>query len=324
MISIQALKDSLYRHEAEPFAEALIRAVEARITDPNHGDLHRWLKALEELPHIEPVTVSLDSSAITVNSPIDLTEDTSLALKTTLKHLMPWRKGPYRFFDCFVDTEWRSDWKWDRLKDAISPLNRRKVLDIGCGNGYHLWRMKAQDPRLVIGVDPSLLFTCQFAAFNHYAQQTDIHLLPLKMEALPTNTHFYDTVFSMGVLYHRRSPIDYLRELWGQMRPGGELVLETLVVDGDATTVLVPVDRYARMRNVWFIPSAEALEMWLKRTGFSHIRLVEQSVTSIEEQRSTDWMQYESLAESLDPSDCSLTLEQLPAPKRAILVATRL
>ena len=323
LVDIASLRDSLIKHEAETFAEILVDAVEQRLSDPNHGDLHRWLSALQTLPDITVSRTEMDADAITLLADTPLPPEKADALHSALKGLMPWRKGPYQFFDTFIDTEWRSDWKWDRLKDAISPLKNRKVLDIGCGNGYHLWRMKAMGARLVLGVDPSLLFACQFAAFNHYAREPDIFLLPIKMEALPQHTDFFDTVFSMGVLYHRRSPVDYLKELFGQLRRGGELVLETLVIEGDATSVLVPEDRYARMRNVWFIPSAAALSLWLRRTGFCDVRIIDESTTSVNEQRSTDWMMYESLAESLDPDDCNFTVEGLPAPRRAVIVATR-
>ena len=44
----------------------------------------------------------------------------------------------------------------------------------------------------------------------------------------------------MGVLYHRASPFDCLLQLKNQLTKGGELILETLVVDGDENTVLVP------------------------------------------------------------------------------------
>ena len=53
----------------------------------------------------------------------------------------------------------------------------------------------------------------------------------------------------MGVLYHRKDPINHLEHLKRWVKPGGQLVLETLVVDGDETTCLVPPDRYARMNN---------------------------------------------------------------------------
>jgi tRNA (mo5U34)-methyltransferase len=142
-------------------------------------------------------------------------------------------------------------------------------------------------------------------------------------EDLPQKLSCFDTVFSMGVLYHRRAPFDHLEELKNALRPGGELVLETLVVEGDANTVLLPRDRYAQMRNVWFIPSALALENWLQRLGFVNIRTVNINQTSVEEQRSTAWMNFQSLADFLDPNDSSKTIEGYPAPRRAVVIAEK-
>jgi len=175
----------------------------------------------------------------------------------------------------------------------------------------------------VVGIDPATLFLCQFEAIKRLAGGSPpIHLLPLGIEELPPLDAF-DTVFSMGVLYHRRSPIDHLFQLRDQLRCGGELVLETLVVDGDENTVLMPQDRYGKMNNVWFLPSVDALMLWLKKADFIDIRCVDIDVTSLAEQRRTDWMKNESLADYLDPSDITLTVEGYPAPKRATIIATK-
>ena len=205
----------------------------------------------------------------------------------------------------------------------IASLKGRHVLDVGCGSGYHMWRMLGEEAELVVGIDPSALFLCQFTAIKQLAGNPDsIHFLPLGIEELPKLERF-DTVFSMGVLYHRRSPIDHLFQLRDQLRDGGELVLETLIIDGGPNEVLVPGDRYAQMRNVWFIPSAAALVGWLEKCGFENVRIVDQSLTTTDEQRRTSWMRNDSLAEFLDPIDSTLTIEGHPAPKRAVLIASR-
>ena len=126
----------------------------------------------------------------------------------------------------------------------------------------------------------------------------------------------------MGVFYHRRSPVDHILQLRDCLKPGGELVLETLVIDGDEKQVLVPEDRYGKMRNVWFIPSCDAVMLWMRRCGLKDIALVDVTPTSTNEQRKTEWMQYESLADYLDPDDPQKTVEGYPAPKRAIFTAT--
>ena len=133
----------------------------------------------------------------------------------------------------------------------------------------------------------------------------------------------FDTVFSMGVLYHRKSPLDHLSQLKNQLRKGGELVLETLVVDGDVNTALVPADRYAKMKNVYFIPSVECLINWLQKTGFNNVRCVDVALTSLQEQRKTEWLENESLIDFLDPQDHSKTIEGYPAPKRAVILANK-
>lgn len=284
-----------------------------------HGDYARWSRVLTELPEIENAQGHFDSAAITV----DGASRDPLQLQRALKGLMPWRKGPYQFADTLVDSEWRSDFKWQRLLPFLSSLQGRRVLDVGCGNGYHCWRMLDQAPDLVLGIEPSVLFNLQFYAVQKYLKRPEIHMLPIGIEAMPMEMNWFDSLFSMGVLYHRRSPIDHLLHLKNLLRVGGELCLETLVIDGGKGDVLVPPQRYARMNNVWFIPSAQELANWLQRCGFVDVRIVDVSVTSTEEQRTTDWMQFESLAQSLDPQNPLLTLEGLPAPRRAVLLATR-
>lgn len=306
-------------------AGAWVRLLPAQLAEAfderTHGDLLKWRAAIDELPAVEPGCVNL-AEMVSIGEATDLSEQQLRQLVRGLQKLHPWRKGPYRLFGVDIDTEWRSDWKWDRVRSHIAPLQNRAVLDIGCGNGYHLWRMLGARARLVIGIDPTLLSVMQFqAVYKLYGAEAPLYLLPLKVEQLPLEMKVFDTVFSMGVLYHRRSPIDHLLELKGCLRPGGELVLETLVVDGGADTVLFPEARYAQMRNVWFLPSCELLMAWMRRCGFKNIRLCDVTKTTVNEQRSTEWMRFNSLKDFLDPHDQALTCEGLPAPVRATVVA---
>ncbi|ANP76164.1 tRNA 5-methoxyuridine(34)/uridine 5-oxyacetic acid(34) synthase CmoB [Vibrio sp. 10N.222.51.C8] len=287
-----------------------------------HGDFDRWLRALNKIPQDVPDQVDLKNS-VTIGSSTPYHTGELKKLESLLKTFHPWRKGPYTVHDIHIDTEWRSDWKWDRVLPHISPLKNRSVLDVGCGNGYHMWRMLGEGARLTVGIDPSHLFLVQFEAIRKLmGDDQRAHLLPLGIEQLP-KLEAYDTVFSMGVLYHRRSPLDHLIQLKDQLVSGGELVLETLVIEGDENAVLVPVDRYAQMRNVYFFPSARALKRWLEQVGFEDVRIVDENVTTIGEQRTTEWMTHNSLPDYLDPNDPSKTVEGHPAPRRAILVATK-
>ncbi|WP_323754697.1 tRNA 5-methoxyuridine(34)/uridine 5-oxyacetic acid(34) synthase CmoB [Marinobacter sp.] len=315
--------DYLNNSDQKAWAEALTGQLIRRFEDNPHGDMARWQAALEALPKNVSANVELNSSAVTVASDQPLNQQDAEHLELGLRGLMPWRKGPFNFFGTHVDTEWRSDWKWDRVAPHLAELKGRTILDVGCGSGYHCWRMAGAGARQVVGIDPGLLFMFQFLAVKGYLGDVPVDLLPIRMEDLPANLEHFDTTFSMGVLYHRRSPIDHLLDLKGTLRRGGELVLETLVVDGPEGFSLMPEDRYGQMRNVWFLPSCPTLIRWLERAGFRNARVVDVSDTTTEEQRQTDWMRFNSLADFLDPNDPTKTIEGYPGPKRATLIAEK-
>ncbi|EKK5267742.1 tRNA 5-methoxyuridine(34)/uridine 5-oxyacetic acid(34) synthase CmoB [Cronobacter dublinensis] len=302
--------------------ETLPAQVAAWQRDALHGQFKQWKNSLDNLPALVPDRLDLLHS-VSAQSDTPLSDGQRKRIEQLLRTLMPWRKGPFSLYGIDIDTEWRSDLKWDRVLPHITPLAGRTILDVGCGSGYHLWRMVGAGAQLAVGIDPTQLFLCQFEAVRKLlGGDNRAHVLPLGIEQMPALNAF-DTVFSMGVLYHRRSPLEHLWQLKDQLVNEGELVLETLVVEGDENTVLVPGERYAQMRNVYFIPSAPALKNWLEKCGFVDVRIVDYSVTTVEEQRRTAWMQTESLADFLDPQDATKTREGYPAPLRAVLVARK-
>lgn len=307
-----------------PFADDLLAAL-APVEEAGHGDLPKWRAALAALPEISNPELTF-TPMLKVTA--DLSAEESAALVAALKVFHPWRKGPFQLFDQFIDTEWRSDWKWQRVLPHIQPLKGRRVLDVGCGNGYYLWRMLGEGATQVLGVDPMWLFRMQHEVLRHCfggelspAQQ--IEMLPLGVDDLAADAAYFDTVFSMGVLYHRRDPVEHVRQLLAQLRPGGELVLETLVIAGDEDITLEPQGRYAQMRNVHVLPSVSRLSHWLQQAGAQNVRCVDEAVTTTEEQRQSPWMWFHSLPQYLDPSNKQKTLEGHPAPYRAVLVATK-
>ena len=298
MFDFAALQNTLVSLGLAQWNEALLPLLRERLNGRSHGDWKRWHAAVEALPAARGDTDRL---------------------RELLMVLHPWRKGPLQLDDVSIDTEWRSDWKWQRVRDAIAPLDGRRVLDVGCGNGYFALKMRKAGAATVIGVDPTLLFAMQFLAINVFAADPAIFVLPCRLEETPPANRAFDTTFSMGVLYH---PLKHLRDLAATLRPGGQLILETLFLPGDDLRAETPPGRYAKMRNVWSLPTIRQLVRWLEETEYEEISVVDTSITTTAEQRSTPWMRFESLAEALDPANPDLTVEGWPAPRRAVLTAT--
>jgi tRNA (mo5U34)-methyltransferase len=307
------MKDSLLAHFDETSVAAALHGHHQRLQ--RHGDLAGWRQAQARLPAVA-TGWRFESGRLVAGSDAPDHE----ALTDTLQSFIPWRKGPLKLAGVSIDTEWRSDLKWLRIRDRID-LAEKRVLDVGAGNGYFGWAMLDAGARLVVGCDPTQLFVAQHEVIRHFSGPCANHLLALRLEDLPPGLDAFDVVFSMGVLYHRRDHLAHLTDLSKRLVVGGELVLETLIIAGQDRQVLVPEGRYANMRNVHALPTISALSGWLAEAGFTDIAEVDITRTTSQEQRRTDWMPFHSLPEALDPDDDSRTREGHPAPLRAIVKA---
>ena len=284
----------------------------------NNGNIPKWTIALDALKAMPKGEIELNEPYISINqNSLD-----SEIIVSAFKKLLPWRKGPFMFNNLKLESEWQGDLKWKRLQNHITPLKNRRVLDVGAGNGYFTLRMAMEGAKKVLGIEPFLLFNYQYAAIKSLiGNEINAMLLPIRLEEMPKSAIF-DSVFSMGVLYHQRTHMEHLLQLKDIMAPGAELILETLVVEGPKGYMLIPEGRYAQMRNVHCLPSVGTLKSWLTDANFNNIKVVDISKTSPKEQRRTEWIgdNAASLEDFLDPSDSSLTKEGHPAPTRVIII----
>ena len=345
--------DSLGIASFLPDLQPLISYLREQLDNPK-GNILKYTEALKKLPDTHALCQILDHDTVTAGSVDDITDEMRGNMRSTLMQLSPWRKGPFELFGIHIDTEWQSNLKWNRFIHHIAPLKNRRILDIGCSNGYYMFRMAGHHPWMILGVEPQHTFYFQYLALQKYLQLKNVFCLPAPFDDLPVMEEYFDTVFCMGVLYHRKSPLDMLKRVRKMMKKGGELVLENLIIESgtkadvksnieadmsstikadvkagaeydesklDIPLCLFPEDRYAKMRNVFFIPNLKAMEFWLKRTGFGNIKCIDISRTCSNEQRKTEWIQTESLKDFLDPENPSKTVEGYPAPVRGIFTA---
>ena len=284
----------------------------------NNGNILKWSQAIETIETLPKGKVALKQPYISINqNDID-----SELLTEALSKLIPWRKGPFMINDLVLESEWDGDMKWQRITRHIKPLESKHVLDVGAGNGYFTLRMAMEGAKRALGIEPFLLFNYQFRAIKSMIESPlRALLLPVSLEDMPKKPIF-DTVFSMGVLYHQRDHMAHLSQLREMMAPNAELVIETLIVENLGDYILIPKDRYAQMRNVYSLPSIKTLKSWLNDANFKNVRVVDINKTTTVEQRKTRWIGENgaSLVDFLDPLDDSLTIEGYPAPKRAIVI----
>ncbi len=279
----------------------------------------------EALPKCEPSSMHMNLPAITLGTAADFEKCgvDICVLDKSIRDLIPWRKGPFNLFGIYVDAEWRSDRKWNRLAPFLPDLSGKTVVDIGCNNGYYLMKLAALGPSVALGIDPVFRFRFQFELMRKYCPLPNLRYWPLGIEHLAWLPGQFDLALCMGVLYHQRSPLDSLRNLKLCLGENSRLILETLVIPGDGETCLSPQATYAKMGNVHFIPTRRTLLGWMRKTGFKQPEIIDENHTSTDEQRLTEYCPppAQTLADFLMPGDPTRTVEGYPAPLRVIITA---
>ncbi len=271
---------------------------------------------LAALPHI-PAECSF-GDVITIEAEISPIQHERIY--TLARALRPWRKGPFRLFDILIESEWNSAIKYNLLRPYLN-LRNRCVADIGCNNGYYMFRMLAESPRKIVGFDPSPLFMTQFQFIDRFVDSGIVYEL-LGVEHAPWYEEKFDVIFCLGVLYHRSDPIATLKALKKSLNENGELFLDTFMIEGEEEVALCPQKTYSKIPNVYFIPTIPALRNWCERAGFGDVEILHITKTGTDEQRATDWILGESLEHFLDPQNPDLTVEGYPAPRRVYIKAT--
>jgi len=296
--------------------QALRKERKKWLTWKNIRPYQEGIKALSAYENVEVSLGDVVDIQIAGLSPEDAEQISATALL-----MKPWRKGPFRINDLFIDSEWQSQIKYNLLEPHFN-LKDKIVGDIGCNNGYYLFRMLSQKPKKLIGFDPSAIYYSQFMFLDHFIKSDIVYEL-LGVEHVEFYEHKFDTLFCLGVLYHRSDPVVMLKSLFKGLNKGGELILDTFMIDGEEEICLTPRDRYSKIPNIYFVPTVSALKNWCLRAGFESVEVLEIMKTDLNEQRKTEWIDTQSLEDFLDPNDPEKTVEGYPAPKRVYIKAIK-
>ncbi len=283
----------------------------------------RFREPLEAVGHLRASSCDFSGDVVRIGRAGDLNPAEQRLVHEVLLGFKPWRKGPFSVFGIDIDAEWRSERKWQRLLPELPDLAGKVVADIGCNNGYYMFRMAAHQPDFVLGFEPYLQHYYAFRMLNAFAGQNNLQVELLGIEHLDLFPGCFDVIFCLGILYHRPSPLDALQDLLTALKPGGILLLESQAIPGTEPVALFPERTYAKVPGTWFVPTAPCLHNWLVRSGFREVRLFCEHPMSSAEQRQTPWMDFESYQDFIDKHDPARTIEGYPAPRRVFFKATK-
>ncbi|MDH4261980.1 MAG: tRNA 5-methoxyuridine(34)/uridine 5-oxyacetic acid(34) synthase CmoB [Spirochaetia bacterium] len=318
-VNLNYLKNHKSNVDVEKINLFLIQRNRKLFDEPNLA----MVKAIMDQPDIKADVKDYNKDAIVITCKSKINTDVQEKIKTQLKTFSPWRKGPFHIFGIDIDAEWKSQLKWNRIAPFLDTLENKTVCDLGCNNGYFMFKAAAHKPALVMGFDPTRKFKLAFHYINRFAGEPNLHMELLGFDDLQYFKDIFDTLFCMGIIYHHENPMTILRYCNQSMKKGGQIVLETMGISSGDPLCLFPEKRYANMPNVWFVPSQAAVKHMLVRAGFRDIQCVYNEFLDTDEQRKTSWADVESLKDFLDPENPRLTIEGYEAPSRIYFVARK-
>jgi tRNA (mo5U34)-methyltransferase len=305
----------LLPHADRQTIQALLQEKAQWLSQGKKG-VERFRLPYESVQHIRAAQCDFSDDVVKIGGPGELSGQDREKVYKAMRDFMPWRKGPFNVFGIGIDAEWRSERKWNRILPELPDLQGKIVADIGCNNGYYMFRMAHFKPKLVVGFEPYLQHYFTFKTLNRFAGCENLFCELLGVEHIGLYKRSFEVVFLMGILYHRSSPVEVLREIRTAMKPGGILIVESQGIPGAEPVALFPEQRYAKVPGTYFVPTGACLANWLSRAGFTEVQVFFSHPMSGQEQRRTDWMVFESYEDFIDKTDPTLTKEGYPVPIR--------
>ncbi|GFH58728.1 tRNA (mo5U34)-methyltransferase [Chaetoceros tenuissimus] len=309
------------RHRMEIFGDKGFRA--GSMSNASLESFNSIASSIQSLPQLDSQTFVVDQNQLILGSESELSAEQMAIFKKCIEALKPWKKGPLKLFGTDIDTEWRSDMKWERLQKALPNMKDKVVCDLGCGNGYFMYRMLEYSPKLVMGIDPNLHAWLEFNLFQRIKRVENVKFEYMRGDIMASLPSMFDVVFCLGVLYHTPDPLTMLKDIHKSMKPKSTLIVDCQGIPGDDDIALFPKKRYTNMKGVYFLPTLSTLKNWLQRANFRNFEVIFSEELSTDEQRTTEWAPVRSLADSLDPNDSTKTIEGYPRAHRFYIKCLR-
>ncbi len=305
--------------------ESDIIADQREIFFKSHAPLlhEKYIFFLSLLSKLKGVECDSSSPEVRIGLGTQLSKSQKIDLQYCLRLFIPWKKGPFNFFNIKVHSEWNSSLKWERIKPYLGPLEGENIADIGCHNGYFMFKMLPLKPKQVVGFDPVIKLFYNFHFIQNFVQSPELIFEPLGVEHIRHYRSYFHKVLCLGILYHLKDPVTALLKIHRSLKSGGKIIVDCQGIIGEGSYCLFPSKKYAGAGGVWFVPTKECVINWLKRAQFKEIFCFYDEALDCTEQKPSSWAPVASLEHYLKKEDSSLTVEGYPAPRRFYLVGTK-
>ena len=257
--------------------------------------------------------IEINLSSIKLNSVNTFTELAQAKINKIIEQLTPWRLGDYLIFNNLIKSEWNCDFRWKLIDKYIPFLNNKKVADIGANNGYFSFRLLEFNPSQLLCFEPNDLYNLQLYFIASLLKNNSIKIIKNGVENLINYDSSFDFILFMGVLYHRENPIETLKNIYFALKANGVAIVESICIEGDSDLVLFPYKSYAKMKNIWYIPSESVLKYWCEIAGFRYIQKIFNYYVTEDHQKKSEHSPNESLSDFLS-EDGLKTVEGYPPP----------
>jgi tRNA (mo5U34)-methyltransferase len=173
---------------------------------------------------------------------------------------------------------------WEEVSELLPDLAGKRVLDVGCNDGFFLFACRRLGAEEVVGIETDEHFVNHAALVNRLLDLGGIIVHRMSAYDIGETLGRFDVTLALGLIYHLKSPLFFFERV--APITSSMIVVETAVRNSNE-------DRANRERGVpgapamdfienppaqlhpeggpnWWVPNTECVQAMLRACGFSH------------------------------------------------------
>jgi tRNA (mo5U34)-methyltransferase len=172
---------------------------------------------------------------------------------------------------------------WESVSQVLPDLSGKRVLDVGCNDGFFLFACRQLGAKEVVGIEASEHFFNHAVLVNSLLDPGGISVHQMSAYDVGDEMGEFDVTLALGLIYHLKSPLLFLERV-------APITSSTIIVETAVRNSIE--DRESRERGVasapamefienpatqlhpeggpnWWVPNSECVRAMLRVCGFS-------------------------------------------------------